>query len=129
MIEPRPLIGVSDVTASRLWYETLLGCRSDHGGTTYERLLDGDRLVLQLHAWDDPEDHHEYLGTPDRPFGNGVLLWFLVDDFPGAVKRARGMEADVLEELYNERGMQHECWIRDPDGYVVVLAGPSSWKG
>jgi hypothetical protein len=24
--------------------------------------------------------------------------------------------------------MQQEIWLCDPDGYVVVLAGPSEWR-
>lgn len=129
MIEPRPLVGVRDVAASSVWYQRLLGCSSGHGGTTYEQLLDGDRLILQLHAWDDPDDQHEHLGRPDMPFGNGVLLWFLVDEFAAALERAGDLNAEILDVLYNERGMQRECWLKDPDGYVVVLAGPSDWKG
>lgn len=28
------------------------GCASAHGGPKYERLVAGDRLVMQLHDWD-----------------------------------------------------------------------------
>jgi hypothetical protein len=42
-----------------------------------------------------------------------------------AVARARELRADILEEPHvNPNANHRECWLRDPDGYVVVLAGP-----
>ena len=38
--------------------------------------------------------------------------------------RARELKAEILEEPHiNPKGQHRECWIRDPDGYIVVLAG------
>ena len=122
-MEPQPLVAVRDVEASSLWYRELLGCKSGHGGPDYERLVSGDRIVLQLHRWD--ADDHPHMGDPEsRPYGNGVLLWFRTDAFDAAVERARGLGADILEEPHvNPNARHRECWLRDPDGYVVVLAG------
>ena len=40
------------------------------------------------------------------------------------VARARELGADILEEPHvNPNANHRECWLRDPDGYVVVLAG------
>ena len=95
-MRPQPLIAVSDVEASSRWYQQLLGCRSAHGGAEYERLVSGDALILQLHRWD-IEHHHGPIGDPDiRPYGNGVLLWFEVDDIDAAVARGERMKAQVL---------------------------------
>lgn len=122
---PRPLVAVRDVAASSRWYQALLGCRSGHGGTTYEQIVGDDgTMVMQLHAWDDPEDHHDHLGRPDLPVGNGVLLWFAVNDYDAALRRIDTLGAEILDTLFNPRAGQRECWVRDPDGYVVVLAGP-----
>lgn len=120
---PQPLIAVADVESSSRWYRRLLACRSGHGGSDYERLMVGDRLILQLHRWDAHE--HPYMGDPEsRPYGNGVLLWFLTDAFDAAVERARALGAEILEEPHvNPNANHRECWLRDPDGYVVVLAG------
>ena len=122
-LEPQPLIAVRDVEASSLWYRELLGCESGHGGPDYERLASGDRIVLQLHRWD--ADDHPHMGDPEsRPYGNGVLLWFRTDAFDAAVERARGLGAEILVEPHvNPNARHRECWLRDPDGYVVVLAG------
>lgn len=122
----QPLIAVSDVEVSSRWYCTLLGCTSGHGGTEYERVMDGDEFVLQLHAWSAHE--HEYLGgEASKPWGNGALLWFRVEDFEGAVGRAHKLGAEILEGPFrNPRALHDELWLRDRDGYVVVLAGPSA---
>lgn len=122
-MEPQPLIAVADVEASSLWYQRLLGCESGHGGPDYERLVSDGRLILQLHRWDAHD--HPHMGDPaSKPYGNGVLLWFRTDGFDAAVGRARGLDADILEEPHvNPNARHRECWLRDPDGYVVVLAG------
>lgn len=119
-----------DVEASSRWYQRLLGCASAHGGPEYERLVAGDQLVMQLHDWD-VDHHHGAIGDPDaRPYGNGVLLWFEVDDFDAAVARAGELGAEVVLPPHRNPpegpgGPAHrEIWMRDPDGYSVVLASP-----
>lgn len=126
----QPLIAVVDVEASSRWYQALLGCTSGHGGPDYERLMDGKQIIMQLHHWD-VEHHHANLGDPAaRPVGNGVLLWFEVDDFDAATARARSLGAEVILEPHRNPpdgngGPNHrEFWIRDLDGYAVVLASP-----
>lgn len=123
-MQAQPLIAVRDVKASSRWYQHLLGCESVHGGVEYERLRHNGKLVLQLHAWDAHE--HPHLGQVDlQPYGNGVLLWFQIEDFGAAVKRAQTLDAEVLKEPHtNPRADQRECWLKDPDGYVIVLASP-----
>jgi catechol 2,3-dioxygenase-like lactoylglutathione lyase family enzyme len=121
----QPLIAVRDVEASSRWYQRLLGCKSGHGGPDYEQLLFEEELLLQLHAWDVEDDEHRHMGSPDiKSRGNGVLLWFQTDDFDAAIARARDLRAEMLVEVHLNTNANHrECWLRDPDGYVVVLAG------
>jgi len=130
-MRPQPLIAVRDVEASSLWYQRVLGARSDHGGEEYERLVtpDGD-LIMQLHAWEIDHDHGA-IGDEAKPHGNGVLLWFEVDDFDKAVARATKLGAEVVLPPHRNPpdgepgGPAHrEIWLRDPDGYSVVLASP-----
>jgi len=129
-MRPQPLLAVLDVEASSRWYQRLLGCRSDHGGTEYERLVDGDRLVLQLHSLEIDHDHGR-IGDPTHVRGNGVLLWFEIDDFDAAVARSGELDAEVVLPVHRNPpegepgGPAHrEIWLRDPDGYTVVLASP-----
>ena len=129
-MRPQPLIAVTDVEASSRWYQHLLGCESAHGGTEYDRLVSKGELILQLHRFD-VDHHHGAIGDPaDRPYGNGVLLWFEIDDFDLAVTRAGDLNARIVIGRHRnppdgEGGPNHwEIWLRDPDGYTVVLASP-----
>jgi catechol 2,3-dioxygenase-like lactoylglutathione lyase family enzyme len=127
-IWPQPLIVVSDVPASSRFYAQVLGAESAHGGEAYEQLVSGGELILQLHHID-VEDHHGPLASSDVPLGNGALLWFEVSDFDAAVQRARGAGALVERDVHvNPNAKQQEIWLRDPDGYLVVLAGPSEYR-
>ena len=127
-IRSQTLIAVRDVRASSQWYRTLLGAdglAADHEHRDiYDRLLCDGRLFMQLHAWD-AEDHPNLVDAAAARPGHGVLLWFEVDDFDAAVARARALAADVIEEPHVNPAPQHrEMWLRDPDGYVIVLASP-----
>ena len=123
-MRPQPLIAVTDVEASSHWYQRLLGCASAHGGREYERLNSRGRLVLQLHGWEVEHDHGP-LGDPARkPYGNGVLLWFELEDFDAAVVRAEALNAGVFRPRRMSRNGNWQCWLRDLDGYVVVLTSP-----
>ena len=125
-IRSQPLIAVHDVRASSRWYQHLLGTSAlpehEHRDTYNGMLCDG-HLILQLHAWD--EEHHPNLVNADAaPCGHGVLLWFEVDDFDAAVESAGSLRAQVVEEPHvNPNAGHREIWLRDPDGYVVVIAG------
>lgn len=117
-----------DVRASSRWYGELLGAKSlpDHEHRNfYDRIYCGDEFVLQLHAWDE-ENHPNLVNRELAPPGHGVLIWFEVTDFQAAVERARSLGAQVvLEPHVNPNAQQKEIWLRDPDGYVVVLASES----
>jgi catechol 2,3-dioxygenase-like lactoylglutathione lyase family enzyme len=130
-MRPQPLIAVRDVEASSRWYQRLLDCKSAHGGPDYERLVKDGELILQLHSWNHGSDDHPNLEDPDRaPHGYGVLLWFETDAFEAAVKRVRAVKAEIVEEPHLNPAANHrEVWIRDPDGYLVVLASPEGDTG
>jgi catechol 2,3-dioxygenase-like lactoylglutathione lyase family enzyme len=125
-VRAQPLIAVADVEASSRWYQRLLDCKSGHGGPEFEQLLFEGEPILQLHAWDAEaeDDRHVNMGRADiKSRGNGVLLWFETDDLDAAVARAKEIRAEILERPHiNPKARHRECWLRDPDGYVVVLA-------
>jgi len=59
-----------------------------------------------------------------------VLLWFQVDNFDLVVRRARGLAAEIIEQPHINPGPRHrEIWLRDVDGYVVVIASPDGESG
>jgi catechol 2,3-dioxygenase-like lactoylglutathione lyase family enzyme len=124
-MRPQPLIAVTDVEASSRWYQRLLGCESAHAGDEYGRVTANGVLILQLHRFE-VEHHHGPIGdVHDKPYGNGVLLWFETDDFDAAMDRAAEMKAEIVMPRHRNPNPSHwECWLRDPDGYIVVLASP-----
>jgi catechol 2,3-dioxygenase-like lactoylglutathione lyase family enzyme len=122
------MVVVRDVLASSRFYRQVLGAESGHGGDEYEQIVSGGEIVLQLHRID-VEDHHGPLADPDRPLGNGFLLSFEVADFDATVERIRATGAAVVRDVHtNPRARQQEIWVRDPDGYLVVVAGPSEYR-
>jgi predicted enzyme related to lactoylglutathione lyase len=134
-VRPQPFVVVTDVEASSRWYQKLLGCTSGHGGPEYERLVDGERIIMQLHCFEEDHHHGPIADRDDKPYGNGVLLWFEVDDFDAAERRAKELGAEVVMPRHRNPasgayGPNHwELWIKDPDGYTVVLASPDGSAG
>jgi len=58
-------------------------------------------------------------GTP----GNGLLLFFRVDDFDIALKRARALVPRFEEEPHvNPNTQTREFSLRDPNGYYVTIS-------
>lgn len=122
------LLVVDDVPRSSEFYREVIGLESGHGGDEYEQLFHDGELVMQLHNREG-DDHHGALAVEGVPVGNGVLVWFEVAHFDEAVERARALGAPVVRDVaVNPNAKQREFWIHDPDGYVVVLAGPSDYR-
>src|SRR5262249_23538268 len=101
----------------------------------YERLTHYGELVLQLHHWD-VEHEHGPIGDPDiKPYGNGVLVWFEIEDFDAAMGRVAELKAEIVMPKHRnpEDGQggpnPWECWLRDPNGYIVVLSSPDGSAG
>ena len=117
------ILGVGDVTASFKWYQSLFGqTESAPAHADFGQLVDSDGTVLLcLHEWGAHE--HPTLTSPDHATpGNGLLLFFRVDDFDLAVERARALVARLEEEPHeNPNTRTRECSLRDPDGYYVTI--------
>ena len=121
-VRPQPLLAVADVEQASGWYQQVLGAESGHGGEEYERLLVDSTLVLQLHRVG-VDHHHGAIGDPGLPLGNGVAVWFEADDFDAIVQRSRTAQAVVVTDVHvNPNAGHRELWLRDPDGYLVVIA-------
>ena len=55
--------------------------------------------------------------------GNGLLLFFRVDDFDMALPRARALVSRLEEEPHlNPSTETMEFSLRDPDGYYVTIS-------
>ena len=118
------IIGVTDVARSFSWYQSLLGQPATSPAHEYfGRILDTDGTVLLcLHQWGAHE--HPPLMSPNQgTAGNGLLLFFRVDDFDMALPRARRLASRFEEEPHvNPNTRTMEFSIRDPDGYYVTIS-------
>jgi catechol 2,3-dioxygenase-like lactoylglutathione lyase family enzyme len=128
-----PIIGVRDVPRSFKWYQSLFGQpETQPGHADFGRILDSDGTVLLcLHQWGAHE--HPSLTSPDSATpGNGLLLFFRVDDFDMALQRARALVPRLEEEPnLNPNTRTEEFTLRDPDGYYVTISACSAleWMG
>lgn len=122
------IIGVADVASSFAWYQSLFGQPATHPAHDYfGQILDTDGTVLLcLHRWGAHE--HPTLASPDHAEpGNGLLLFFRVDDFDQALDRARRLVAALEEEPnVNPNTGTREFALRDPDGYYVMVSALSA---
>jgi catechol 2,3-dioxygenase-like lactoylglutathione lyase family enzyme len=122
------IIGVRDVASSFKWYQSLFGQpeTSPHHAD-FGQILDADGTVLLcLHQWGAHE--HPPLMSPDEASpGNGLLLFFRVDDFDMTLKRARALVTRFEEEPHvNPNTQTREFSLRDPDGYYVSISALSA---
>jgi catechol 2,3-dioxygenase-like lactoylglutathione lyase family enzyme len=118
------IVGVADVADSFKWYQALFGqpvalpAHRDFG-----QILDSDGTVLLcVHEWG--AHGHPSLMSPDPATpGNGLLLFFRVDDFDLALQRARALVTRFEEEPHmNPNTQTMEFSLRDPDGYYVTIS-------
>lgn len=118
------IIGVHDVPRSFKWYQSLFGQPATRPAHPYfGQIHDSDGTVLLcLHQWGAHE--HPSLISPDAGTpGNGLLLFFRVDDFDLALERARALVARLEEDPHvNPNTGTMELSLRDPDGYYVTLS-------
>jgi catechol 2,3-dioxygenase-like lactoylglutathione lyase family enzyme len=122
------IIGVRDVPASFKWYQSLFGQPETLPAHDYfGQILDTDGTVLLcLHRWGAHE--HPSLMSPDEATpGNGLLLFFRVDDFDMTLKRARALVPRLEQEpQVNPNTQTAEFSLRDPDGYDVTISALSA---
>ena len=121
------IIGVVDVGRSFAWYQALLGLPASQPAHDYfGQILDTDGTVLLcLHRWGAHE--HPTLYSPSSAIpGNGLLLFFRVEDFDQALQRARALVASLEEQPdVNPNTGTREFALRDPDGYYVMVSSHS----
>src|SRR5215471_9954761 len=111
------------VPGSFKWYQSLFGQRESAPGHDYwGQILDSDGTVLLcLHGWG-AHDHPSLMSPDLATPGNGLLLFFRVDDFDASLQRARSVVTRLEEEPHlNPSTGTNEFALRDPDGYYVTI--------
>ena len=122
MIRAETIIAVNDVRRSSDWYTQLLGCKSDHGGDTFEVLVDEDgTVILCLHA----TGEHDHPTMPDNGAerGNGLILYLRVDDLGTVWRKALELNAVIESEpAVNPNSGKMAFALRDPDNYYLLIS-------
>ena len=122
------IIGVRDVPGSFKWYQALFGQpETPPGHDHFGQIQDTDGTVLLcFHRWG-AHEHPSLMSPDDVPAGNGLLLFFRVDDFDMALERARALVTRLEEEPHvNPNTRTREFSLRDPDGYYVTISSISA---
>jgi len=118
------IIGVNDVASSFKWYQTLFAMGATAPGHDYwGQIVDTDGTVLLcLHAWG-AHDHPSLMSPDHGKAGNGILIFFRVDNFDESLERARTLVTKLEEEPHlNPSTETMEFSLRDPDGYYVTIS-------
>ena len=118
------IIGVSDVPGRFKWYQSLFGQpETAPGHDHWGQIVDTDGTVLLcLHKWG-AHEHPPLMSPDDGKPGNGLLLFFRVDDYEMALRRARALVDRFEEESHvNPNTQTREFSLRDPDGYYVTIS-------
>jgi len=121
------IIGVRDVPGSFKWYQSLFGQRETRPGHDYfGQIVDTDETVLLcLHQWS-AHEHPTLMSADNATPGNGLLLFFRVDDYDNALERERALVIRLEEEPHvNPNTRTREFSLRDPDGYYVTISALS----
>ena len=122
------IIGVSDVPGSFRWYQSLLGLpQTAPAHDDFGQINDSDGTVLlSLHAWG-AHEHPSLMSPGHAQPGNGLLLFFRVDDFDTTLPRARALVAQLEEEpRVNPNTGTMEFSLREPDGFYVTISSLSA---
>ncbi|HEX4333347.1 MAG TPA: VOC family protein [Usitatibacter sp.] len=118
------VIAVRDVAASFKWYQALFAQHETKPAHDYwGQILDDDGTVLLcLHEWEAHD--HPSLASPDAATpGNGLLLFFRVDDYETVLAHARSLVPRFEEEPHlNAATKTMEFALRDLDGYYVTIS-------
>ena len=118
------IIGVADVSQSFTWYQSLLGLpQTAPAHDDFGQIVDSDGTVLLcLHAWG-AHEHPSLMSPHSAKPGNGLLLFFRVDNFDAALQRARALAIPLEEEPHeNPSTRTAEFSLRDRDGYYVTIS-------
>jgi len=121
MVRTEPFIAVKDVQKSSQFYQRLLNCKSEHGGKTFEILTDENVVILCLHKWGEHE--HPTMLNPEKDIGNGLILFFRVDNLTEIFQNAKELNANIEKEIhYNENSLKDQFTLRDLDGYYLIIS-------
>jgi hypothetical protein len=121
MVKTEPIIAVNNVPESSRFYQQLLNCKSEHGGETFEILTSANNVILCLHKWGEHE--HPTMLNANKENGNGLILFFRVENLNAIFANAKKLNATIEKEIhYNENSLKHQFTLRDLDNYYLIIS-------
>lgn len=124
-----PIIAVKDVEKSSKWYQEVFDLKSIHGGDEFDVLIDSSgEVMLCLHKWG--EHDHPTMQSAGSLAGNGLILYFRINDIEAVRERLRSMNYKIEKEMaISQNSHKKEFAFRDLDGYYLTLSEYHSYKG
>jgi catechol 2,3-dioxygenase-like lactoylglutathione lyase family enzyme len=124
-----PIIAVKDVEASSRWYQSVLGCRSMHGGKEFDILVSEDNeILLCLHQW--AAHGHPTMINPAITAANGLILYFRTENMDEIRRNVASLGYAVEEDIHlNTNSTKREFSLRDPDGYFLTITEFHKYEG
>ena len=130
--EAQPLLAVRNVRVSSRWYADLLGAGAlpDHPHRdVYDRIWRSGRLLLNCTLG--MRNTIPISSTPTRRLRDMASCYGFRSTI--SIPRSSALErlgAEIVEDAHFNPAPRHrEIWLRDPDGYVAVLASPDGESG
>ncbi|MHB1104755.1 MAG: VOC family protein [Lutibacter sp.] len=121
MVRTETIIAVENISESSEFYQKLLGCKSEHGGETFEILTSENTVILCLHKWGEHE--HPTMLNSENEVGNGLILFFRVDNLNKIFENAKTLKANIEKEIhYNENSLNNQFILRDLDNYYLIVS-------
>ncbi len=129
MIKLDPIIAVKNVEVSAEWYHKIFGFENMHGGDYFAILTTlNNQVALCLHAWE--TDGHPTMENPNIPAGNGLLLYFRVENWQKIRQNLEKIGWTIEQEVHqNPNSKKQEFSFRDPDGYFITVSEFHSYEG
>tara|TARA_R110002167_G_scaffold115853_11_gene290503 strand:- start:2168 stop:2557 length:390 start_codon:yes stop_codon:yes gene_type:complete len=129
MIKADPIIAVKDVKKSSKWYQSLLECKSAHGGNEFDILVDdNNEVIICLHLWG--AHGHPTMKDQEITPGNGLLLYLRTDKMETIRNNAEKIGSTIEEEIHmNPNSGKKEFSLRDPDGYYLTITAYHAYEG
>lgn len=124
-----PIIAVKDVEASSKWYQSVLGCKSMHGGKVFDILVSEDNeVIICLHQWGEHE--HPTMENPAITPGNGLILYLRTENMEQIRENVKKLGYPIEEDIHlNSNSTKREFALRDPDGYYLIITEFHKYEG
>jgi catechol 2,3-dioxygenase-like lactoylglutathione lyase family enzyme len=122
-IELTHLLVVADASASRAWYESVLGAslHRDYGGTSVVMKLQGQWLLLVTGGEPTPDKPTVTFAPPPDPDIASAEMIFGVPDCHAAYETLRSRGAAFLTPPV-EYDWEIRAFFRDPDGHLFEIS-------